>query len=384
MKNVVVLGSTGSIGENALRVARALPDRLRIVGLAAHRNTDRLLKQAKEFGVEHVAVGDSAAAESCAGSVPSDVTLHAGPDGLVELATLAEANIVLCSVVGLAGLPPVLAAVEQGTDVALATKEVLVGAGQRVMQACARTGARMLPVDSEHSGLFQCLAGHTADGAGVRRMVLTASGGPFRGRPDVDFDDVTAAEALAHPTWSMGPKVTIDSATLMNKGLELIEAHWFFGVPFNRLDVIVHPQSIVHAMLEYEDGNSVAHMTRPDMRFAIQYALTWPDRCDGGLPALDLGSLDGLTFEAPDRKRFPCLDLAVSAGEAGGTTTAVLNAANEVAVERFLAGEIRFSGIWRLVESALSDHKRVDDPDLDAIMSADQWARAYAREEISC
>ncbi|MDP6491488.1 MAG: 1-deoxy-D-xylulose-5-phosphate reductoisomerase [Kiritimatiellia bacterium] len=384
MKNVVVLGSTGSIGENALRVARALPDRLRIVGLAVQRNTDRVLEQAREFGVEHVAVSDPAAAQRCAAELPKGVTLHAGPEGLVELAMLADADIVLCSVVGLAGLPPVLAAVEQGTDVALATKEVLVGAGQRVMQICEQTGARLLPVDSEHSGLFQCLSGHTADGAGVRRMILTASGGPFRNQPGVDFDQVTASDALAHPTWSMGPKVTIDSATLMNKGLELIEAHWFFGVPFNRLDVIVHPQSIVHAMIEFADGNSVAHMTRPDMRFAIQYALTWPDRCEGGLPALDLESLDGLTFEAPDRKRFPCLDLAVAAGEAGGTTTAVLNAANEVAVERFLAGEILFSGIWRLVESALSDHKRIDDPDLDAIMAADQWARAYAREEITC
>ncbi|MBL7075875.1 MAG: 1-deoxy-D-xylulose-5-phosphate reductoisomerase [Kiritimatiellae bacterium] len=384
MKNVVVLGSTGSIGENALRVVQAIPDRLRIVGLAAQRNTDRLLEQAREHGVAHIAVSDTEAAERCASAVPEGVTLHAGPGGLVELATLAEADIVLCSVVGLAGLPPVLAAVEQGTDVALATKEVLVGAGQRVMQTCARTGARLLPVDSEHSGLFQCLAGHTARGAGVGRMILTASGGPFRNRPDVDFDHVSADEALAHPTWSMGPKVTIDSATLMNKGLELIEAHWFFGVPFSRLDVLVHPQSIVHAMIEFEDGNSVAHMTRPDMRFAIQYALTWPERCEGGLPPLNLAELDALTFEQPDRKRFPSLDLAVAAGEAGGTSTAVLNAANEVAVERFLAGEIRFSGIWKLVESSLSHHNRIDDPDLDAIMAADQWARKFAREETAC
>ncbi len=384
MKNIVVLGSTGSIGENALRIVEALPDRLRIVGLAAQRSTDRLLEQARQFGVQHVAVGDPAAAETCATAVPEGVIVHPGPEGLVELATVPDVDIVLCSVVGLAGLPPVIAAVEQGTDVALATKEVLVGAGQRVMQTCQRTGARLLPVDSEHSGLFQCLAGHTVDGAGVRRMILTASGGPFRDRSDVDFDHVTAGEALAHPTWSMGPKVTIDSATLMNKGLELIEAHWFFGIPFSRLDVVVHPQSIVHAMIEFEDGNSVAHMTRPDMRFAIQYALTWPDRCEGGLPSLDLAALEGLTFEAPDRKRFPCLDLAVAAGEAGGTSTAVLNAANEVAVERFLAGKIRFSGIWRIVESALSEHKRVDDPDLAAIMAADQWARGFAREETAC
>ncbi len=384
MKNVVVLGSTGSIGENALRVAKALPDHLRIVAIAAQRNTDRLFEQARELGVAHVAVGDVEAAESCASSIPDGVTLHAGPGGLVDLATLAEADIVLCSVVGLAGLPPVLAAVERGTDVALATKEVLVGAGQRVMQICERTGARLLPVDSEHSGLFQCLAGHGVDGAGVQRMILTASGGPLRDRYDVDLDAVTVDEALAHPTWNMGPKVTIDSATLMNKGLELIEAHWFFGIAFSRLDVLVHPQSIVHALVEFEDGNSVAHMTRPDMRFAIQYALTWPDRCEGGLPPLNLAELAGLTFELPDRKRFPCLDLAVAAGEAGGTATAVLNAANEVAVERFLAGDIRFSGIWRVVESALSDHKRIDDPDLDAIMAADQWARKFAREETVC
>lgn len=383
MKNVVVLGSTGSIGENALRVAQALPDRIRIVGVAAERNTDRLLEQARDFGVKHVAVGNAAAAKQCAARVPGGVALHEGPGGLVELATLPDVDIVLCSVVGLAGLPPVMAAVEQGRDVALATKEVLVGAGQRVMQTCARTGARMLPVDSEHSGLFQCLAGHTVASAGVRRMILTASGGPFRTQPDVDFDRVTPEQALAHPTWSMGPKVTIDSATLMNKGLELIEARWFFDIPFERLDVLVHPQSIVHAMIEFEDGNSIAHMTRPDMRFAIQYALTWPDRCDGGLPSLDAAKLGGgLTFEAPDRKRFPCLDLAVAAGMAGGTATAVLNAVNEVAVERFLGGQIPMSGIWRLVESALATHNRVDDPDLDAIMAADQWARAFAREEI--
>ncbi len=378
MKRVVILGSTGSIGENALRVVDTLSDRLQVVGLAARRNTARLVEQAQAFGVVHMA------ADACAPELPGGMTLHAGPEGLVELATLPDVDIVLCSVVGLAGLPPVLAAVEQGTDVALATKEVLVGAGQRVMQTCERTGARMLPVDSEHSGLFQCLAGHTAGDAGVRRMILTASGGPFRGRPDIDFERVTASEALAHPTWSMGPKVTIDSATLMNKGLELIEAHWFFRVPFSRLDVLVHPQSIVHAMIEYEDGNSVAHMTRADMRFAIQYALTWPDRCEGGLPALDLAALEGLTFEAPDRSRFPALDLAVAAGEAGGTHPAVLNAANEVAVERFLAGEIRFSGIWRVVEATLSEHKRVDDPDLDAIMAADQWARCFARKETAC
>ena len=382
MKNVVVLGSTGSIGESTLRVARALPDRLRIVGLAVHHNTDRLLEQVRAFGVEHVAVTDHAAAERCAAQLPAGVTLYAGPEGLVALASLAQADRVLCAVVGLAGLPPVLAALEQGTDVALATKEVLVGAGQRVMATCARTGARLLPVDSEHSGVFQCLAGRGDDAAALRRITLTASGGPFRDRPDIDFAAVTPAEALAHPTWQMGPKVTIDSATLMNKGLELIEAHWLFGVPFDRLDVLVHPQSIVHALVEFEDGNSVAHMSPPDMRFAIQYALTWPQRCEGGLPGLDLHALGALTFEAPDRKRFPCLDLACAAGAAGGTAPAVLNGVNEVAVARFLAGEIPFAMIWKLVESALSSHKRVDDPDLDAIMVADQWARRFAREEI--
>lgn len=384
MKNVVILGSTGSIGENAIRVVAALPERLRIVGLAAQRNTERLLEQAQAHGVQQIAVGDMAAAEACADDMPSGLELHAGSEGLVKLAMLAQADIVLCCVVGLAGLPPVLAAVEQGTDVALATKEVLVGAGERVMQACRATGARLRPVDSEHSGLFQCLAGHTAENAGVKRMILTASGGPFRDRPDVDFDHTGPADALAHPTWDMGPKVTIDSATLMNKGLELIEAHWLFDVPFEQLDVLVHPQSIVHAMIEFEDGNRVAHMTRPDMRFAIQYALTWPDRWAGGLPELNLAGLAGLTFEAPDRTRFPCLDLAVAAGEAGGTAPAVLNAANEVAVECFLAGRIPMAGIWHLVESALADHRRGDGPDLDAILQADRWAREFVHKEISC
>ncbi|MBT3295982.1 MAG: 1-deoxy-D-xylulose-5-phosphate reductoisomerase [Verrucomicrobia bacterium] len=382
MKNVVVLGSTGSIGESTLRVAQALPDQFRLVGLAVHSHTERLLEQVRAFGVEHVAVTDREAAERCAAQLPAGVTLHAGPEGLVALATLAQADIVLCAVVGLAGLPPVLAALEQGTDVALATKEVLVGAGQRVMETCARTGARILPVDSEHSGVFQCLAGRGDDAAALRRIILTASGGPFRDRPDIDFATVSPAEALAHPTWQMGPKVTIDSATLMNKGLELIEAHWLFAVPFDRLEVLVHPQSIVHALVEFEDGNSVAHMSQPDMRFAIQYALTWPERCDGGLPGLDLHALGALTFEAPDRRRFPCLDLACAAGAAGGTAPAVLNGVNEVAVARFLAGEIPFTMIWKLVESALAHHKRVDDPDLDAIMAADQWARSFAHEEI--
>lgn len=288
----------------------------------------------------------------------------------------AEADIVVCAVVGMAGLGPVLAALGNGTDVALATKEVLVAAGHVVRKACAATGARLLPVDSEHSAIFQCLSG--SDSGAVRRLLLTASGGPFGNRPEVDLGSVTIEEVLDHPRWDMGPKVTVDSATLMNKGLEIMEAHWLFDVPVENIEVVVHPESIVHSLVEFVDGSLMAQLTVPDMRFAIQYALTYPDRCDGGLPGTDIVEVGPLHFGRPDADRFPCLALARRAARVGGTMAAVLNAANEVAVNGFLAGRIPFPAIWETVEAVMDDHDPVEDPDLDTILEADSWARRRA------
>jgi 1-deoxy-D-xylulose-5-phosphate reductoisomerase len=304
------------------------------------------------------------------------VTVHAGEDGLAEISALDTADVVLCAVVGIAGLRPVMAAIRRGADVALATKEVLVAAGGMVTRACRRRGVRLLPVDSEHSAIFQCLQGEPPEH--VRRIVLTASGGPFAFRTDVDFDRVGIEEVLNHPSWRMGRKVTVDSATMMNKGLEIAEAHWFFGTPVRDIDVVVHPESVVHSMVEFVDGGVRAQLSVPDMRFAIQYALTYPERSAGGLPRLDLAELGALHFHRPDTGRFPALSLARTAAERGGTMPAVLNAANEVAVGRFLDQEIAFSGIWRVVERVMAKHDVIDDPGLDDILEADAWARQAA------
>ncbi|MDP2991358.1 MAG: 1-deoxy-D-xylulose-5-phosphate reductoisomerase [Kiritimatiellota bacterium] len=375
-KNIIILGSTGSIGESALRVVAALPDRFRIIGLAAQTKVERLLEQARLFSVERVAVADREAARRATQLAPAGLTVLAGPEGLNELAAQAEADIVLVAIVGMAGLSPVLAALRQGTDVALATKEVLVAAGQKVIAISRASGARILPVDSEHSAIFQCLGGQGADR--VRRLVLTASGGPFAHNPRLDLEKVTVAEALKHPRWNMGRKVTVDSATMMNKGLEIIEAHWLFGVPCDRIEVVIHPESIVHSMVEFQDGNVLAQLSVSDMRFAIQLALTWPERLDGGLPALDLAQLGTLHFSAPDNARFPCLSLARAAARVGGTMPVILNAANEVAVHEFLNGKLSFPGIWRTVEQVLGRHTTLADPDFPDIMAADCWARAEA------
>ncbi|MCK5850520.1 MAG: 1-deoxy-D-xylulose-5-phosphate reductoisomerase [Kiritimatiellae bacterium] len=376
MKNIILLGSTGSIGESCLRVVEALPTEFRIVGLAANHSYKRLIEQAEQFNVSSVAVADAESARLCAEEIPSGVELYVGEDGVEQLTS--DADIVVCAIVGMAGLRPVLSAVTNGIDVALATKEVLVSAGKIVMTACAESGAKILPVDSEHSAIFQCLAasaGNPVTDSDLKRIILTASGGPFLGKPDIDLDNVTVEEVLNHPRWDMGKKVTVDSATLMNKGLEIMEAHWLFDVPIENIDVVVHPESIVHSMVEFVDGNVLAQMSLPDMRFAIQYALTWPERLDGGLPVLDILKTGSLHFETPDEDRFPCLELAREAGRIGGSMPAVLNAANEVAVHSFLDGKISFPGIWRIVRDVMDAHKTIEDPDLDAIMEADAWAR---------
>ena len=378
MKKIVILGSTGSIGESTLRVVEALPSRLKVVGLAVNRSHKRVLQQAAQFHVSRVAVADPEAARLCAAEAPPGIQVREGERGVEALAALDEADVVLCALVGMAGLKPVMAALAGGTDVALATKEVLVAAGAIVTEAAARRGCRLLPVDSEHSAIFQCVDGKPRHE--IKRILLTASGGPFALKPDMDFDRVTVAEALRHPRWNMGRKVTVDSATLMNKGLEIMEAHWLFGVPVDKIDVVVHPESIVHSLVEFADGSVLAQLSPPDMRFAIQYALTYPERVDGNLPALDLAKTGPLHFKEPDEKRFPCLRLAREAAQAGGTLPAVLNAANEVAVQKFLDGKVSFAGIWRLVEKVMARHRATAKPGLDDILEADAWARTTAEE----
>jgi 1-deoxy-D-xylulose-5-phosphate reductoisomerase len=379
-KQVVVLGSTGSIGENALRVASTLPDRMQIVGLAARTNIDRVLEQARQFKVRTVAIADKPTAELASSQKPHGISILGGDEGVSRLAALPDADVVLCALVGMAGLRSVLSALENGKDVALATKEVLVAAGKTVMETAARNKARILPVDSEHSAIFQCIDGQPAKE--IRRLILTASGGPFANQHNVNFDKVTAADALNHPRWNMGRKVTVDSATLMNKGLEIMEAHWLFGIPYDRIDVVIHPESIVHSMVEFVDGSVLAQLSPPDMRFAIQHALTYPDRVDGSLPALDLANMGPLHFKAPDINRFPCLRLARHAAITGGTMPAVLNAANEIAVEQFLAGQLTFSGIWHTVEAVMNLHQVIDNPTLDDIDREDHWARQEAKRII--
>ena len=392
MKRIAILGSTGSIGENALRVAAAAPDALRVTALAARANAARLVAQARQFGVQRVALADPAAAAEARRLAPG-LDVAEGDAGVEALAGESAADAVLCALVGLAGLRPVLAAMASGKDVALATKEVLVAAGALTMRRRAACGVRLLPVDSEHSALFQCLQSGTWEAAcvraadtpperfaesRVRRLVLTASGGPFADRPGVDFAHVTVDEALNHPRWRMGRKVTIDSATMMNKGLEVIEAQWLYNVPADRIDVVVHPQSIVHSLVEFNDRSVLAQLSPPDMRFAIQYALTWPDRIPADLPELDLTAQAELTFRAPDETRFRCLALARAAARQGGTYPAVLNGANEVAVAAFLAGRIPFGAIAATVEAALERHSAGAADSLEAVEAADAWARRTA------
>jgi 1-deoxy-D-xylulose-5-phosphate reductoisomerase len=376
---LVVLGSTGSIGRAALEVAEALGD-VSVVGLAARGGGDVLLRQARRWRPRAVALGDAAAAAAIRFALPSGTELLAGADALTTLAALPEADVILVAVVGAAGLAPTLAAAAAGRTIALANKESLVAGGALVRAVCDRTAARLIPVDSEHSAIYQCLAGQ--DRAAVRRLLLTASGGPFLRRPMAELRDVTVEEALAHPTWNMGRKVTIDSATLMNKGLEVIEAHWLFGVAPEQIEVLVHPQSLIHSMVEFADGATIAQAATPDMRGPIQYALTAPRRRPGLVRPMEWDRLT-LTFERPDPQRFPALGLAAEALRRGGTAPAVLNAANEVAVGRFLEGAIRFPEIVDVVGVVLGRHQTRPAQTLDAVLDADAWARAEAAQVLS-
>ena len=382
-RRVVLLGSTGSIGCSTLQVASELGDDIEIIGLAAAGNIIKLAAQARETGVRHVAIGDASKESALRTMLPAGVKIHVGSEGLCDLASLADADIVLVAIVGTAGLHPALAAIEAGKDLAIASKEILVMAGEVITTAAAKRGVKLLPIDSEHNAIFQCLDGQHGGEADVTRLILTASGGPFRTLPVEEFVNITLAQAMKHPTWKMGPKITIDSATLFNKGLEMIEARWLFGIGMERIDVVVHPQSIIHSMVEFTDGSVLAQLSRTDMCFPIQYALTWPRRVKGGLRPLDFPALAKLEFEAPRSADFPALDLARRAGLAGGTLPAVYNAANEVAVDAFRAGKIPFPGIWKCVAAVMDTHPVKPSGSLESVVAADLWARETAAAAIA-
>ena len=386
VRNVVVLGSTGSIGGSTLDVVARHPDRYRVLALTAGRRTDILFQQCLEHRPQCVAMADEAAARDLRQRLRAaglDCRVLAGPEGLVEVASLPGADTVMAAIVGGAGLAPTLAAVRAGRCVLLANKEALVMAGPLFMQAVTDSGATLLPIDSEHNAVFQCMPGGFQAGSagpGVRRILLTASGGPFRTLPPERFAEITPEQAVAHPNWVMGRKISVDSATMMNKGLEVIEAHWLFSMPAERIDVVVHPQSVIHSMVEYEDGSVLAQLGNPDMRTPIAHALAYPDRVDAGVERLDLARIGTLSFEPPDFARFPCLRLAYRALERGGAAAVALNAANECAVERFLAGRVRFQRIAEVVEAVLDRAGSDTLGSLAAVVAADAEARSIAHD----
>ena len=376
MKNVVLLGSTGSIGTSTIKVAEDLPDRIRLLGLGAGNNLELLLEQTRKHRPEAISISDPAKARELRDLLGTSADVFSGEEGLVKLATLPDADIVLIAIVGTAGLQPALAAIRAGKDIAVASKEILVMAGETVMREARDHGVRVLAVDSEHSAIFQCLDGKPS--GSVRKLWLTASGGPFRNTPKEEFPSITVERALKHPSWVMGRKITIDSATLFNKGLEMIEARWLFDIEMARVDVVVHPQSVVHSMVEFVDGSMLAQLSTPDMCLPIQYALTYPERAGSDRVQTNLAKLGSLTFEEPDAERFPALELARRAGEIGGTMPAVLNAANEVAVDAFVNGRIRFPDIPATVRRTMDRHRVVEHPGLESILEADRWARSEA------
>lgn len=395
MKRIIILGATGSIGESTLRVVEALPDRFRVVGMSAAQNGDKLLELARRHRVPHLALTDSAEAKRIHPFAPAGTTVWGGPEGIEALAALPEADIVVCAIVGMAGLRPTVAAIEAGHDVALATKEVLVAAGDHVMRLREARGINLLPVDSEHSAIFQALQSPAFEPACVRKantpkarhaesrihnLILTASGGPFFFTPEIDFTRITPAQALCHPRWKMGRKVTIDSATLMNKGLELIEACRLYALPEDRVDIWVHPQSIVHSLVQFTDGATLAQLSPPDMRLPIQFALTWPERIAAPMPLLTLAETASLTFSAPDENRFPSLALARRAIRTGGGLPAVMNAANEIAVEAFLEEKTGFHAIPLCVEAVMNELAGETPATIAEVIALDAEARRIARD----
>ncbi|MBC2709912.1 MAG: 1-deoxy-D-xylulose-5-phosphate reductoisomerase [Desulfosarcina sp.] len=378
MKSLSILGATGSIGSSALEIVRQFPDRFTVNALTAKTNVAVLARQVVQFTPRLAAVYDADHARQLKALLPPtmDVEIVFGEAGYVEAATCPDTDMVLGAMVGSAGLVPTLAAIDAGKDIALANKETLVMAGDIVMAKIAGRGVKLMPVDSEHSAIYQSLAGHSHNG--IREILLTASGGPFLKWPAGEFSAITPKDALRHPNWSMGSKITIDSATLMNKGLEVIEARWLFNIDFHRIKVVVHPQSIVHSMVTYEDGAVIAQMGIPDMKGAIAYGLSHPRRLPLDVPSPDFAHIGQLTFEDPDLERFPCLTLAYRAGEQGGTLPAVLNAANEVAVSAFLDNRLPFTGIYPIIDQTLNHHSGEDGADLGQIIEADRWARETA------
>ena len=379
MKKVAILGSTGSIGTSTLEVIRRYPDRFQAVGLAARSSLGVLEKQVHLFKPSVVAVYDEEAAQALKKKGLS-VDILSGVEGLVEIATMAEADVVVSAIVGSSGLVPTYEAVNAGKTVAIANKESLVMAGELIMETAKKTSASILPVDSEHSAVFQCLNGTGKDK--IKRVILTASGGPFLSKSLEELEHVTVQAALNHPTWSMGKKISIDSATLMNKALEIIEARWLFDVKSDQIEVIIHPQSIVHSMVEFVDGSIIAQMSQPDMQGPICYAMSYPDRVDNVLPSLDLSSIGHLYFEEPDVKKYPSLALAYRCVSTGGTLSSVLNAANEVAVDAFLNQKIPFLSIYSVVAETMNAHNLQNGSNLESIINSSEWARKKAMEEI--
>ncbi|MBM6997105.1 1-deoxy-D-xylulose-5-phosphate reductoisomerase [Paenibacillus sp. DXFW5] len=376
MKKIALIGSTGSIGTQTLDVIRAYPEEFRLEGLAAGTNIELFARQVHEFRPRKASVATKELADRIRPQLPEGVELHYGDQGLIEVAAGTDADTVVTAIVGSAGLPATLAAIEEGKHIALANKETLVTAGHLVTELARRKGVALLPVDSEHSAIFQCLNGEHPEE--VRQITLTASGGSFRDLTREQLRDVTVEDALKHPNWAMGAKITIDSATMVNKGLEVIEAHWLFGLPFEQIGVLLHPESIIHSFVEYRDGSVIAQLGTPDMRVPIQYALTYPHRWTSAAKRLSLAEIGKLHFREMDFDRFPCLRLAFECGKIGGTATSVYNAANEAAVARFLKGEIPFLQIETIIETALAKHEVQARPDLEAIREADRWARALA------
>ena len=381
MKNISLLGSTGSIGKQTLEVVAANPDKLKIRALAAHRSDELLEQQIRQFEPDIAVLSDKEAAARLAARYHGKTQILAGEEGLLAAATYEGADTVLASMVGYAGLRPTLAAIECGKNIALANKETLVAAGSIVMAAVREHGVSLTPVDSEHSAIFQSLRGGAEKE--VKRLIITASGGPFRGKKRSELENVTLAQCLKHPNWSMGPKVTLDSSTLANKGLEVMEAHWLFDMPYDKIDVVVHPQSIVHSLVEFCDGSVIAQLGEPDMRLPIQYALSWPDRFPYSFEQLDLVKAASLTFEAPDLEAFPSLAIAMECGKAGGTLPCVFNAANEEAVSAFLHDKIKYLDIPYITQTVTQAHENVAAPQLEDIEEADAWARRCACDVIS-
>jgi 1-deoxy-D-xylulose-5-phosphate reductoisomerase len=380
MKAISIIGSTGSVGVTTLDVVARFPDRFRVVAMAAGRNLELLADQIRRFRPQLVSVETPELAHDLADRIrPLEVTILHGNEGAIAVATHPEAKLLMSALVGALGLPPTLAAIKAGKDIAFANKEVLVVAGEVVTRAVREYGVRLLPVDSEHNAVFQCIEGRPPET--VKRIILTASGGPFRQWPVERFGEITVKDALNHPTWRMGNKITIDSATLMNKGLEVIEAHWLFGLPPEKIDVVIHPQSVIHSMVELIDGSVIAEMAITDMAIPAAFALAYPDRLPlDHLPPLSLIDCANLSFEQPDFARFPCLRLAYEALHAGGTMAACLNAANEELVAGFLAGRIRFVDIPKHIEAIMSHHHNAPARTLEDVIGTDGWARAMARE----